>query len=434
VNQPSTQPRRGHYLILIILTTVILLGLGMRVVAVSDTVVDMPIRTDAADYLMYAYNLRFHGVYSLDKKGYQAPRADVRPDAVRSPGYPLSMVQAVLGTLVIAFVFLLGRTFLPAWASIGAALLTAISPHLINTGVYVLSETWFSFLLAAGLLTTVIAAKRTQRRWPWLAAGLLLGAAALTRPGLQFLPFVLAPLLWFSLERSRRLTATLLLLVGFSAVLAPWFARNELVLGASGDPQLEINFLQHGMYPDFMYRNDPKTYGYPYAYDPRSAEVGRSVSSVLREIDRRFREEPARHLSWYLLGKPAMLWSWNIVQGAGDAFIYPVKKTPYLGNPLFEITHTLMGFGRLPLVILGAIGTLLAWLPAAVRRLSPAGRIAVRTCSLLVLYYTAVHMVGAPFPRYSIPVLPILFAMALFAVTQLVRLRRRPSTAPSPEI
>jgi len=388
---------------------------------------------------MYAYNLRYHHVYSRDKAGYDRNGAELRPDAVRSPGYPLfllpfvdrvvgratvlgiTLAQGVLGTLSILLAYALGRAFLPQWGALVAATLTAVSPHLINAGVYVLSETWYTFLLLAGLWVLATAAGRPSRLWPWLAGGMLLGAAALTRPGLQYFPILLLPLLWLVLGPGRRLPAAGLLLCGFLTFLSPWIVRNEVVLGHSSDPTLEINFLHHAMYPDFMYHEDPRTYGFPYRFDPHTPQINRSAGNVLQAIGRSFREEPGRELRWYLFGKPIAFWSWNIVQGAGDVFIYPVTKSPYQNSSLFRATHDIMAWTHWPLVLLGALGTLLAWVPAVFRQLSPAERFGAQICSLLLVYETAIHMLGAPFPRYSVPLLPVLFALALFGAAQLLR-------------
>lgn len=435
----TLSPNPKYKFVLLALTAILLLGLHLRIIATFHTVVDRPIRADAADYLMYAYNLRHHQVYSNEKAGYNAPEATPKPDALRSPGYALfltpfverrmgpatlrqiTLVQALIGVALIAAIYLLARQILPSLAALAVALLTAISPHLVNAGIYILSETWFALLLASGLVMTVVATRRRQR-WPWLVAGLLLGAATLTRPGLQYFPLVLVPILWLSLECKRRLVKLSLLALGFTLVLAPWLIRNELVLGAMGDPTLKINFLHHGMYPGFLYQENPATYGFPYRFDPRAKEISQDVTSVLAEIRHRFAREPGRHLGWYLLGKPAQLWSWSIVQGMGDAFVYPVHKTPYASNPLFIFTRIGMKWIHLPIITLAAIGSVLAWLPAVFHALKPAARLGAQICSLLLLYYTAIHVIGAPFPRYAIPLLPIVYVMALFAIWQLWKL------------
>jgi hypothetical protein len=45
---------------------------------------------------------------------------------------------------------------------------------------------------------------------------------------------------------------------------------------------------------------------------------------------------------------------------------------------------------------------------------------------LLLIYYTAFHMIGDPFPRYSTPLRPFLHGLALFTLWPLVRAMRSP--------
>jgi hypothetical protein len=37
--------------------------------------------------------------------------------------------------------------------------------------------------------------------------------------------------------------------------------------------------------------------------------------------------------------------------------------------------------------------------------------------SLLVLYFLVMHTIGAPYPRYSVPIRPILYGMSLITVS-----------------
>jgi len=222
----------------------------------------------------------------------------------------------------------------------------------------------------------------------------------------------------------RRRTAALVAALGFALVMMPWLVRNWLTLGTLGDNRLTVNTLQHGMYPDFEYRDEPQTYGIPYRFDPLTKKIERNLDATLREIYRRFSEEPARHLQWFLIGKPVMLWSWNIVAGMGDTFVYPVSKSPYFNDGVFRFTRNLIAWLHLLLVILALIGSLLPWIPAVAEKMAPEPRFLARSVSLLLIYFTAVHTVGAPFPRYSVPVRPFLYAMSLFGAYRLYRLFR----------
>ena len=67
-----------------------------------------------------------------------------------------------------------------------------------------------------------------------------------------------------------------------------------------------------------------------------------------------------------------------------------------------------------PMVILAFFGSVMAWLPLSRIGLKDSTVFPARVASLLLIYYTALHVVGAPFPRYSIPLRPFLFGLALF--------------------
>ena len=182
-----------------------------------------------------------------------------------------------------------------------------------------------------------------------------------------------------------------------------------------------INFLHHGMYPDFMYEGVPQSHGFPYRYDPRAEKIGGDLPSVLKEIASRFAQEPLRHAKWYLLDKPGAFWSWNMIPGFGDAFVYPVSSSPYFHNKFFRITHRLMYGLHYPLIVLALFGCFMAWFPLTRLDLTQGSLLIARFCSLLLIYYTLIHMVGVPFPRYSVPLRPYLYGMALFTPYILIR-------------
>jgi hypothetical protein len=191
--------------------------------------------------------------------------------------------------------------------------------------------------------------------------------------------------------------------------------------GETSDSRLMVNFLHHGMYPDFRYRGQVDSTGFPYRYDPDAAKISQDIPSVLSAIEQEFAREPLQHLQWYLVGKPVTLWSWNVVQGMGDVFIYEVRSSPYFGAPVFQVTHRLMQSIHYPLVILGLLGAILVWLPRWGATVDGSVLFASRSVSILLFYYTALHMVGAPFPRYSIPLQPFLYGMAVFCLVMLAR-------------
>ena len=78
--------------------------------------------------------------------------------------------QVIISTLTILFTFLLFDKFLsPLWSS-GIVLLVALSPHLIITNSYILTETLFCFLLVVFGCLFCLFAKNHRCGQVWLSA------------------------------------------------------------------------------------------------------------------------------------------------------------------------------------------------------------------------------------------------------------------------
>ncbi|MFH2046120.1 MAG: hypothetical protein ABIK92_13340 [Pseudomonadota bacterium] len=156
----------------------------------------------------------------------------------------------------------------------------------------------------------------------------------------------------------------------------------------------------------------------PYRFDPDSQKISQDYKTIISEIIRRFSNEPYKYFKWYLLDKPLTLFSWSIVGGAGDVFVYPVKYSPYFDKILFTITYFFMKSMHWFLVISAFISMLLVWMKFYTKNLSDKTIFAVRLLSLLIVYFIALHIIGAPYPRYSIPLRPVIYGLAIFACSQ----------------
>jgi 4-amino-4-deoxy-L-arabinose transferase-like glycosyltransferase len=420
-----------------ILCMLLVVGFYLRSESLWQTVVVPPaIQADARDYFMYAYNLCHHGIYSRDPRGLtlESEVGDILPDAVRSPGYPLFLTlfmgddpiavivshvllsQVLISTLTVLLAYLIYRRFLNLFWATSASILTVLSPHLIVVNNYLLTETLFCFFMVLSSGWVGLTSSRTS----WKNAGVLgglLAAASLIRPSLQYFLLLLALSFYTEVPNRQNTKRAAALWLGFLLLIAPWFVRNLTTLHQFSDDTLKIAFLHHGIYTDFMYNHQRETYGNPYKFDPRSSEIGKSTGTVVAEIVERFRRAPVELTIWYFLKKPVAFWSWDIVAGQGDVFIYSVARSPYYDHPLFVWSHRLMKFLHFPLVCLGLLGCVLVWLPAAIRTMGPEALPVVRFISLLLIYFTALHVVGAPFPRYSIPLRPFIYGMAMFSAS-----------------
>ena len=428
----ETKQRSLAWIKALTLVGIIAYGFELRVQAALQSDVVNPLRADAGQYFAYAYNLRHHGIYSrlrdVSRNG-----VGLKPDAIRSPGYPIfllpfsgkpvnyrsilsiTVAQAILSTLTIVLVFLIARKFLPHWAAFGAAALTSLSPHLVNANIFVLTESLFTFILLVSAWALVRTKEESHSLW-LLLIGCLVGALSLVRPSAQYLPLLMAGFYFIKFRWPVALKFGMVTAIGFILIFGPWLVRNLHSVGQPTNDYLKIATLHHGIYPNFMYRDDPRTYGFPYRYNPRSPEIKNSIEAVLAEIKRRFVAEPGRHLKWYLIGKPIALWQWNLVQGGGGGFVYPVSRTPYMNVKHFQITHRAMEILHTPLVILGLIGSLFVWSTSATKILGSQGSFAARAISVFLIYFTVVHSIGAPFPRYAVPLRPLLYAMAFVPI------------------
>ena len=407
-----------------LLIVVLAIAGWLRYLSATETEVEGPIRNDASEYVSYAYNLETFGVYLKAVTWADAAPAKPEPDATRPPGYPeflrlflrgapdfafvarVADAQACLGMLTVLLGFFAARPAMGWRAGLVVALLLATSPQLVVYESYLLTETLFTLIVTAATLVAVLALRRDPDRTRLVLAagfGILIGASALVRPTLQYLPPALLVLAVavprLKAYRLPALAATL----AFAAMMTPWMLRNIAVTGHASDPRLAIATLQGGSYPDFMYQDDPKTYGAPSTADPRSPEIGASTSAILAEIARKFRSDPVRYLRWYLIGKPVAFFGWNEISGWGWIFIYPVLRSPFLHDPAVRAVSAFATGLHVPLVICAILGMVAMWTTIARRAFDPAAIRALRFVSTAFAFVIALHVIGTPLPRYAVP-------------------------------
>ena len=432
---------RSPRLILLLLVLITALGAILRVQVVTQTSVIDPIRADARKYVLYAWNLTQLGTYSWSDAALQGQPEDVKPDALVTPGYPLFLslfldkdvsdssyarillAQAALSALTVLLAYWLFSTVVGPLPALLVALLTALSPHLISMNAYLLTETLFCFWLVAFVAVMARPGVRTRPSL-LLLAGVLLGAATLTRPWLQ--GFALISVLFLALSGERiPWRRAFLLLAGFALLVGPWIGRNLATLGVPTDTTLSATSFYHGSFPDMMWEDRPETRGFPYRFDPRAAELSASPQAAREAVWERARERPWDYLRWYSIGKLTTVFSWSIVAGVGDVFVYPVEKTPFATAPHFRRLHDLMQWLHAPLTALGLLACALVWLRESRLPIKGEALWVARLLSLLFAYFILLHLIGFPCPRYSIPLRPLLYGMAVTGVVVLWGWTRR---------
>lgn len=166
------------------------------------------------------------------------PLAEILPGQRRPPRSALSdldwarLLQVAMSTATVWLVFLLGRELFDRRAGLVAAGLFAFDPVFVGFTHLLWAETQLA-LLEVGFVLLLLRGVREERLAPVLAAGVLLGLAALTRQLIW--SFSLLAAAWIFVARRHaprealRLAAAFLL-AGCLAI-APWTLRNAAFHG-----------------------------------------------------------------------------------------------------------------------------------------------------------------------------------------------------------
>ncbi len=215
-------------------------------------VVAIPTRpvSDFKDYHQLAVGL-------VEGKGYV--KADGTPTAYRPPGYAFwlagiyrllgphdlyaRLANVLLGVLTCWLTYALGRLIFDERVGLLSALIMALFPSLIAWTNILATENLFIPILLGVLLSFILAVKRTGTGWGWLVlCGILTGSLALIRPAALILPglLFLAYLFqtgarffsrpWWAAAWQAALLSGLVALVMLATIL-PWSMRNLRALG-----------------------------------------------------------------------------------------------------------------------------------------------------------------------------------------------------------
>lgn len=168
------------------------------------------------------------------------------PQALRPPLYPLFiavlyrispnlafivLVQNILAAIVIVGVYSIGLKFFNQPTAIFAALLFLFESQRLQVTNQIMSETVFTFFFMASIYYVHLLLREKRLLYAGLA-GLALGLAALTRPVIQYLPFIytIFLLLWWIYKKEKRFAFSLagILIIVYTLTLSPWLIRNKV--------------------------------------------------------------------------------------------------------------------------------------------------------------------------------------------------------------
>jgi tetratricopeptide (TPR) repeat protein len=335
--------------------------------------------------------------------------------------WAIRMIQAALGALSCALIFLVGERLFSRSAGVASGLVLAFYAPAIFFDVLIEKSVLDVFLLS--LLLWVLVCAWSRRDWRrWLSAGAILGLLGLSRENALILAVVVP--VWIAIYFSEqalkyRVAWTGWFLAGLILVLIPVGLRNLAVGGEFKltTSQLGANFfIGNNPAADGTYGSVHKIIGEPNLEGSdarRLAEraTGRKMAPGevsdfwLQKASAYIRSEP---LSWvWLLGKKwLMVWNAREVEDSDDFYIY--SQWSWLLQALGWLTH----FGVLaPLAAVGVWMSRRQWRDLWL----------LYTMILSLALSVAIFYV---FGRYRFPLIPLLTLFTGAALVGLVNLFR----------
>jgi 4-amino-4-deoxy-L-arabinose transferase-like glycosyltransferase len=239
-------------------------GLGLAVILVTSALLKLALLApahqtipigDARDYLVAARSFQAGEYTSIRPPLWPAtlwlateiaeatggpeartPIAEILPGRRSAPRGPLSdldwarLLMVAMSTLSVWLAFLLGRELLDVRSGLVGAALFAFDPVFVGYTHLLWAETQFTLLNLAWALLLVLGVKR-ERLGLLCAAGLLLGAAALTRQLIMSFSVVAAAWIFLVQPHPPRRAARMAAAFALFSVLAvaPWTIRNAVV-------------------------------------------------------------------------------------------------------------------------------------------------------------------------------------------------------------
>jgi len=414
----------------LLVVLLLIFSLFLRWEYVLNTKIISPIRADAYAYTMIAHNLARDHVFTSKQAHQGQPSHETRP-----PGYVFFLagvvlltdsfqefytttlfLQCLLGAGTVVLVYALARFLLPPLWSALAALLIALAPHMIAMSAFLLTESLFTFMLLLSVVVLVWACKK-RGNGRLLLAGVILGLAIFVRPILGLFPLLCLPILLY-VKREEGLKQVLLSLVLFVfvsyAAQASWSIWRTASLGVDTTQadQLKTAVIC-GFYPGITYDKLP---GMPYREDPNFERLmATDYLGLAGHLLKTIQEDPGRYLTWWLVGKPVMFWSWHVFFSDGINY-YPIEYSWFDINPVMKVLRATM-LGLHPVLVILSLISIVLYGRGRFRD-TPA-RVAFLLCFLLVAHFSFIFMVLAPFPRYALPLGPELYVMSVFALWEI---------------
>ncbi len=305
--------------------------------------------------------------------------------------------QVLLDALLVPAVALVAARLSGPRVGVLAAAMAALYPELVWHSTHFWSEVLLLPLLWWGF-ERVLAADARGRSGAAVVGGLLFGLAILTRETLLYFAPLVA--IWLAWRRPLRIRLGAAFLLACALVVAPWTCRNYAMFGAF------VPVANRGDIKVLLGNTDR-----PWEEIDREYSRFGPVEGPRRALAEGLREAWSHPLPWYprkAFREMAAYWGVNnlsVIHLENQAYGSLPARTSRLAAAVTIVPYV-------ALVAFAAVG-------AAGTRLDRARVLALG----FALLYTLAHVVVFGFPRFRLPVLPVLF---LLSAEAWIRLRDGP--------
>lgn len=300
--------------------------------------------------------------------------------------------QALLQSLSMYLIFLIGRKVFNSKAAILACFLDSLYMAEYFTTTVILTETLFKFSLLLLIYISLYAIEEKKLVY-YIEGGVVWGLSCLIRPTIAAYPIVILTM-WIIKKYTLRdmVKFTAITVFVFSIVMSPWWIRNYLVFHrfipltlSSGNPFLQGTYINY----------EKNVHHTPYKLGKTEIETNQNeIKTGLYRLKTYGAREPLKYAYWYTIGK-----SWDLWNG------------PFYWKETMGVNMVIVGVFHYLILAIGIIETIRLFIK--------------RNKNFLLLFITVVFfdLIYLPYftmSRYVYPVMPILIILAGYGIYEFI--------------
>lgn len=307
--------------------------------------------------------------------------------------------QALLQCMSMYLIFLIGRKIFNNKVALIACIIDLLYVTEYYVTTIVLTEVIFKFLLLLLIYISIYAIEKKKVCY-YIAGGIVWGLACLVRPTIAIFPVIIL-IMWIREKYSFKdiVKFTLITTLVFSIVMSPWWIRNYYVFNrfipltlSSGNPFLQGTYI-----------NYDSSIGYiPYESDRTAISAIEVNENEMRTGLYRLKiyaaKEPAKYALWYTFGKFRYLWAY-----------------PFYWKDILGVSFAIATLFHYIILLLGIIGTIKLLVTKHRSFIFP---------FLTVIFFSLIYLPYYTMPRYSYPIMPIVFLTASIIIYEILVIKR----------